>query len=80
MSSNLPASTTPRDVSIISQYTPDEYERTSYYNGISGDGDHLELVYRSDFLTTPFPKPEGRFAHTPVKSLRGVFNSPLGAV
>ena len=53
--------------------TPCEYERTSYYSGITGDGDHPELVYRSDFLTTPFPKPVGRFAHIPVKSVHGVF-------
>ena len=30
------------------QFTPDEYERTTYYNGITGDGNHPELVYRSD--------------------------------
>ena len=59
---------------------PDEYERTSYYNGITGNGDHPELVYRSDFLTTPFPKPVGRFAHIPVKLLRGVFDTPLNGV
>jgi len=65
---------------VVSQYTPDEYERTSYYNGIAGDGDHPELVYRSDFLTTLFPKPVGRHAHIPVKSLRGVFDTPLNGV
>ena len=52
----------------------------SYYSGITGDGDHPELVYRSDSLTTPFPKPIGRFAHVPVKSLRGVFDTPLNKV
>ena len=62
---------------VVSEYTPSEYERISYYNGISRDGDHPELVYRSNFLTAPFPKPVGRFAHIPVKSLRGVFNTPL---
>ncbi|KAJ6616507.1 hypothetical protein B0H10DRAFT_2391937 [Mycena sp. CBHHK59/15] len=46
------------------------YEKTSYYNSITGDGDHPDLVYRSDFLTTPFPKP----------SLRGVFDTPLNGV
>ena len=61
-------------------YTPDEYERISYYNGITQDGDHPELVYRSDFLTTPFPKPVGRYANIPVKSLRGVFGTPLNGV
>ncbi|THU77060.1 hypothetical protein K435DRAFT_785161, partial [Dendrothele bispora CBS 962.96] len=61
-------------------YGPDEYERKSYYNGITGDSDHPELVYRSDFATTPFPKPQGRYAHIPVKSLRGVFDTPLNPV
>ncbi|KAH9963592.1 hypothetical protein BC827DRAFT_1281393 [Russula dissimulans] len=54
--------------------------RTSYYNGIAGDGDHLDLIYRSDFLTTPFPKPVGRHAHIPVKSVHGVFDTPLNDV
>jgi hypothetical protein len=79
MAPNLSAPTFASDVSAVSVYGPDEYERTSYYNGIAGD-DHPELVYRSDFLTTPFPKPTGRHAHIPVKSLRGVFNTPLNGV
>ncbi|KDQ61631.1 hypothetical protein JAAARDRAFT_54988 [Jaapia argillacea MUCL 33604] len=62
------------------QYCPDEYERLSYYNGITGDGDHPELVYRSDFLTTPFSRPIGRHPSIPVKSLRGVFDTPLNSV
>ena len=60
----------------VSEYTPDEYERTTYYNGIAGD-DHPYLVYRSDFSTAVFPKPAGRHAHIPVKSLRGVHDTPL---
>ena len=76
-SSNL---TLTGDTTVGSQYTPDEYERVAYYNGITGGGDHPVLVYRSDFLTTPFPKPVGRFAHIPVKSLRGVFGTPLNGV
>ena len=75
---NLSALTLASGATFVSQYTPDEYERTSYYNGrITGDGDHPELVYRSDFITTPFPKPVGR--HT-FKSLRGVFGTSLNGV
>jgi hypothetical protein len=80
VSSNLSALTLASDATVVSQYTPDEYERTSYYNGITRDGDHPELVYRSDFLTTLFPKPVGRHAHIPVKSLHGVFDTPLNGV
>jgi hypothetical protein len=75
-----PALTFAGDTTVVSQHTPTEYERTTYYNGITGDRDHPELVYRSDFLTTPFPKPVGRYAHIPVKSLRGVHNTPLNGV
>ncbi|KAH9848846.1 hypothetical protein C2E23DRAFT_888687 [Lenzites betulinus] len=63
-----------------SVYAPDEYERTTYYNGIAGESDHPVLIYRSDLRTTPFPKPAGRFGHVPVKSVRGAFNTPLNAV
>jgi hypothetical protein len=68
------------DTTVVSKYTPSEYERTSYYNGITGDGDHPTLVYRSDFDTTPFSKSVERFANIPVKSLRGVFDTPLNGV
>ena len=64
----------------LMEYTPNEYERTCYYNGITGDGDYPELVYRSDSHTTPFLEPVGRFTHIPVKSLRGVFDTPLNGV
>lgn len=64
----------------VSQYGPSEYERASYYNGITGDSDHPVLVYRSDFATTPFPKPTGRHASIPIKSVRGVFDTPLNRV
>ncbi|KAJ3907680.1 hypothetical protein F5879DRAFT_919680 [Lentinula edodes] len=57
-----------------------EYEKSSYYNGITGDADHPNLVYRSDFLTTPFPEPVGRHASLLIKSLRGVFDTPLNGV
>ncbi|KAG8903598.1 hypothetical protein FRB99_002949 [Tulasnella sp. 403] len=80
MASSLSALTFASDATVVSVHGPDEYERTSYYNGITGDGDHPNLVYRSDFLTAPFPKPVGRHAHIPVKSLRGVFDTPLNGV
>jgi hypothetical protein len=68
------------DATAASVHSPDEYEKTSYYNGITGDGDHPVLVYRSDFLTTPFPRPIGRHPSLAVKSLRGVFDTPLNGV
>jgi hypothetical protein len=53
------------DASVVFQHTPDEYERTSYYNGVTGDDDHPELVYCSDSLTTPFPKAFGGVSGLP---------------
>ncbi|KAI6012607.1 hypothetical protein F5J12DRAFT_819130 [Pisolithus orientalis] len=80
MSSNLSAVTIASDAFEVSPYTPSDFERKSYYNGITGDGDHPELVYRSDCLTTPFLRPSGRYAHLPVKSVRGVFKTSLNGV
>jgi hypothetical protein len=68
------------NATVVAKYSPDEYEKMSYYNGITGDSDHPNLVYRSDFSTTPFPKPIGRHAHIPIKELRGVFGTPLNSV
>jgi len=68
------------DTTAVSEYTPTEYERVTYYNGITEDGDHPVLVYRSDFGTTPFLKPDGRYAHIPVKSLRGVHGTSLNRI
>ncbi|KAH8977132.1 hypothetical protein EDB92DRAFT_2002107 [Lactarius akahatsu] len=68
------------ELAVQGPHTPDKYERTSYYNGITGDDDHPVLIYRSDFLTTPFLKPVGRHTNIPVKSLRGVFDTPLNGV
>lgn len=65
------------NATAASQYTPDEYERIEYYNGVTESGDQPVLVYRSDFLTRPFPKPTGRFAYPAVKSIRGVFDTSL---
>jgi hypothetical protein len=65
---------------MASEHGPDAYERATYYNGITGDNDHPELVYRSNYLTTPFPKPAGRFAHIPVKSVYGTFDASLNKV
>ena len=67
-----------RDNTAVSKYDPDEYERTSYYNGIAGKSDHPALIYRSDMFTTLFPKPVGQ--HIPVKSVHGVFGTPLNRV
>lgn len=79
-SSYLSTFTFASETTVVSEHGPDAYERTSYYNGITGDGDHPDLVYRSDHITTPFPRPVGRHTHLPVKSLRGVFGTPLNNV
>ncbi|KAI0027716.1 hypothetical protein K488DRAFT_81018 [Vararia minispora EC-137] len=65
---------------MVSEHGPSAFESTSYYNGITEDGDHPILVYRSDHLTTPFPRPVGRFANLVVKTLRGVFDTSLNDV
>ena len=68
------------EATVVSEHSPDTYERMCYYNGITGNDDCPELVYRSDALTTPFPKPVGKFGEVPVKSIHGVFDTPLNKV
>jgi len=57
MTSNFSALTFSSEATVVSEHGPDAYERATYYNGITGDDEHPELVYRSDYLTTPFPSP-----------------------
>jgi hypothetical protein len=83
MASNLSALTFASDATPVSVHGPDEYERTSYYNGITGDGDHPDLVYRSDFLTTPLSadtprSPSSRSAEssTPRSMVSGTLSVP----
>ncbi|KAG8903606.1 hypothetical protein FRB99_002957 [Tulasnella sp. 403] len=68
------------DATANSPYAISDWERTTYYHGISPGGDHPELLYRSDLLENPFPTPKGRHPHLPTKTACGVFNTPLNAV
>jgi uncharacterized protein YndB with AHSA1/START domain len=66
------------DATAVAPYVLSDWERTTYYNGISPD--HPELLYRSDLLENTFPTPNGRHPHLPTKTVYGVFNTPLNAV
>ncbi|KAG1839249.1 hypothetical protein F4604DRAFT_1885309 [Suillus subluteus] len=74
VSSNLSPPPSPVMSLFVSQH---KYKRISYYNNITRDSDHLELIYHSDFLTILLLKPISRHAHIPVKSLHGVFYTLL---
>ncbi|TFK86933.1 hypothetical protein K466DRAFT_549552 [Polyporus arcularius HHB13444] len=63
------------DTPAAAPYVLSDWEKANYYNGISSDPP--ELLYRSDLLENPFPVPKGRFPHLPVKTVHGVFNTPL---
>jgi hypothetical protein len=62
----------------VAPYVVSDYERTTYYHGISLDPP--ELLYRSDLHTNPFPVPKGRHTSTPTKTAHGVFNTRLNEV
>ncbi|KAG5635004.1 hypothetical protein H0H81_012740 [Sphagnurus paluster] len=62
---------------VFSEFGPSRFESLSYYNGITAGDDHPLLIYRSNYNTTSFKRPTGRFASLPVKSVHGVFNTPL---
>jgi hypothetical protein len=68
----------PQSERTYGQYVVSDWQRTTYYNGISPD--HPELLYRSDLLENPSPIPKGRHPHLPTKTVYGVFNTPLNAV
>jgi len=57
-----------------------DYERTSYYNGITDEGEHPVLLYRTGSAKYPWIQPSGRHAYLPTKSLRGVYRTPLNDV
>lgn len=59
-------------------YNLSEWEKATYYHGVSVDPP--ELLYRSDYLVTPFPRPVDRIQHIPTKTAHGVFNTPLNPV
>lgn len=77
-SSSFSTLTIASDATAVSPYILSDWEKTTYYNGISPD--HPELLYRSDLLENPFPIPKGRHAHLPTKTVYGVFNTSLNAV
>lgn len=68
------------DATAVSAYAVPQYERTTYYNGIVGEGGHPDLLYRSDLFTNPFPEPQGRDPSLPTKSVRGVFGTSLNKI
>ncbi|KAI0287829.1 hypothetical protein BC826DRAFT_1188789 [Russula brevipes] len=59
-------------------YAVSDYEKITYYHGISLDPP--DLLYRSDLQTNPFPVPKGRHSPTPTKIVYGVFNTRLNEV
>jgi hypothetical protein len=64
--------------SAVAPYYLSDWEKTTYYSGISPDPP--ELLYRSDLLQNPFPVSKGRHFHLPTKTVHGVFNTQLNAV
>ncbi len=68
------------DTAVVSPHAVSDYDRTSYYNGVTDDGEHPDLLYRTGSAKYPWIRPAGRHAHTPPKSLRGVHGTPLNRV
>ncbi|TFK68839.1 hypothetical protein BDN72DRAFT_768770 [Pluteus cervinus] len=65
---------------VVSANTVSDYERTSYYNGITDEGEHPDLLYRTGSAKYPWIQPSGRHPYHPTKSLRGVYCTPLNDV
>ncbi|KAI5992793.1 hypothetical protein EDD15DRAFT_977080 [Pisolithus albus] len=73
-----PLSSPVSPTTAVAPYDLSDWERTTYYHGISRDPP--KLIYRSDLLDNPFPKPVGSHHHLPTKSIHGVFGTPLNPV
>jgi len=65
---------------VVSAYAVSDYERTSYYNGITDEGDHPDLLYCTGSAKYPWIEPKGRHAYQPTKSLCGVYRTPLNDI
>jgi hypothetical protein len=65
---------------VVSAHDVSNYKRTSYYNRITDNSKHLDLLYRTRSAKHPWIQPTGRHAHPPPKSLRGVHSTPLNGV
>ena len=65
---------------VASAYAVSDHERTPYYNGITDDGEHPDLLYRTGSTRYPWIQPSGRHAYQPTKSLHGVYRTPLNDV
>lgn len=61
------------EATVVFEFTPSPFEPVTGSRVMMT----ILLLYRSDFGTTPFNKPTGRFASLPVKSIHGVFDTPL---
>ena len=67
-------------ITVASACAVSDYERASYYNGTTDEGNHPSLLYRSGSAKYPRIQRKGRFVYPPTKSLRGVYRTPLNGV
>ena len=65
-------------IQVVSPYHITDWEKANYYHGLSANPP--ELLYRSDLQENPFPVPQGRFPLLPLKTIHGVFGTPLNDV
>lgn len=63
-----------------SAYAVSDFERTSYYNGITTEGKPPELLYRTGSAKYPWIEPSSEHAYLPTKSLCGVHRTLLNDV
>ena len=67
-------------ITVVSIHAVSDYERTSYYNGITDNGEHPDLLYRTRSDKYPWIQPTGKHAYQPTKSIRGVYKTPLNGI
>ncbi|CAA7266400.1 unnamed protein product [Cyclocybe aegerita] len=68
------------DRTVSSEDAVEYQERAWYYYGITSEGDHPELLYRSNKQADYWVPPTGRHANMPTKSARPAHGTSLAAV
>jgi hypothetical protein len=68
------------DSTVGGEYAVSPQERAWYYHGIAPEGNHPDLLYRSNSKADPWVPPTGRHANMTTKSARPAHGTRLAAV
>lgn len=68
------------DDTLAAPYPVSPQERTGYYRGLTTEGEHPDLLFRTNAEMDPWVPPTGRYAHLPTKHARSAHGTTLSSV